>query len=136
MPKKIDRLYIGKGDRELYDNLAEEWIFRNKTRREQFLLAMAYGFKYNARREPEQTDEFFHLKDLRTEDYALIDALAVQAEGELELLADQERVFQIAQEYAHGGIQLLSTEIQSTSFGSSEKQLEKELYEIFSSFST
>jgi len=126
-----DRLYVGKGDKELYDRLADEWILRNKTRKEQFLLAMAFGFKSGVRRELDQRDEFFFRKDLRVEDEALLDAVAIQAEGTLDVLSDEERVLSIAQEYAHAGIRLLADEIEGASFGSFEKKFERELFEAF-----
>ena len=126
-----DRLYVGKGDRELYDRLADEWVLRNKTRKEQFLLAMAFGFKSGARRELDQRDEFFFRKDLRVEEEAVLDAVAIQAEGTLDVLSDKEKVLSIAQEYAHAGIRLLADEIEGTSFGNFEKKFEKELFEAF-----
>ena len=45
-----DRLYVGKDDKELYDKLVSEWLLRNKTRKEQFLLAMSVGFKNEIRK--------------------------------------------------------------------------------------
>lgn len=131
MRKISDRLYIGEGDRDLYDHLVEEWILRDTTRREQFLLAMAYGFGNDVRRELEQRDEFFFRKDLRPGDEAILDAVAIEAEGSAEVLADKERVLSIAQEYAHAGIRLLADEIESSSFGSFEKQFEKGLSDRF-----
>ena len=132
MRRITDRLYIGKDDRELYDRLVDEWILHDKTRKEQFLLAMALGFKNSVRRKLAQRDEFFFRKDLRAEDEALLDAVAIQAEDTLDVLSDKEKVYSIAQEYAHAGIRLLADEIQGTSFGSFEKKFEKELFETFS----
>lgn len=126
-----DRLYVGRGDTELYDNLKREWILQGKTRKEQFLLAMAYGFKNGLRRPLEHKEEFFLRKDLKTEDEALFYTLAIQSEGKLEVICDKERVFTIAQEYAHAGIRLLDGEIAGTSFGSFEKKFEKSLFEAF-----
>ena len=135
MRRITDRLYVGKGDRELYDRLADEWILRNKTRKEQFLLAMAFGFKGDTRRELDQRDEFFFRKDLRPEDEAMLDAVAIQAEGALDVLSNKEKVLSIAQEYAHAGIRLLADEMEGASFGSHEKKFEKELFDAFRAMS-
>jgi hypothetical protein len=126
-----DRLYVGRGDKEIYDRLEREWILRGKTRKEQFLLAMAYGFKSGLRRPLDHREEFFLRKDLRIEDEALLYAVAIQAEGKLDVLCDKEKVFRIAQEYAHAGIRLLDGEVASTSFGTFEKKFEKGLFDVF-----
>ena len=44
MAKIPDRLDIDKADKKFYDNLTHE-IFLGKERKEQFLFAMAIGFK-------------------------------------------------------------------------------------------
>lgn len=129
-----DRLFVGKGDRELYDRLEQKWILRGKTRREQFLLAMAYGFKNGVHRPLDQRDEFFFRKDFRTEDEAMLYAIAIKAEGKLDVLCDKEKVLQIAQEHAHAGIRLLADEFASSPFGSFEKKFERSLFETFRSF--
>ncbi len=126
-----DRLYVGKGDIELYNKLQQEWILRGKSRKEQFMLALAFGFKNGVSDEIDQPKEFFRREYLRTEDEALLYAVAIKAKGELDLLSDLEAVFKIAQEYAHAGIRLLADEIAGTSFGSFEKKFEKSLFEIF-----
>ena len=135
MHRITDRLCVGKGDRELYDHLADGWILRNKTRKQQFLLAMAFGFKSGARRELDERDAFFLRKDLRAEDEAVLDAVAVQAEGTLDVLSDKEKVLSIAQEYAHAGIRLLADEVEGASFGTYEKKFEKELFDAFRAMS-
>ena len=130
-----DRLYIAKGDRDLYDGMNKEGMLKFKdpggtrTRKEQFLFAMATGFKSGLRRPIENRDSggFFLSKDLRGEDMALLNAVALADTGSPEVLVDRPEVFRIAEEYAHAGIRILADKVDSTSFGSFEKKLEKEL---------
>lgn len=124
-----DRIYIDKNDRELYNKLEDD-IFKGKTRKEEFLLAMAIGFKNRIRRPLNSKEGFFLIKDLRPEDEALINALAVFENG-FEILSNKEEVFKIAEEYAHAGIKVLADEIRQSSFGSFYKKFEKELFELF-----
>lgn len=131
MPRITDRLYIGKGDRELYDGSALDWLLHGKDKKEQFLLAMAFGLKSRERRVLEQREEFFFLKNLGPDDRAILDAVALQTEGALSVLEDEERVLSIAQEYAHAGIRLLADEMSTSSYGSFEKAFEKELLDVF-----
>ena len=128
MTSMPDRINIDKKDRELYDKLEE--IFQGKTRKEQFLFAMAIGFKNNVSRPLGTKEGFFLVKDLRPEDEALLDALAIFEEGP-EILSNKEKIFRIAEEYAHAGIRILADEITSSSFGSFVKKFEKELFELF-----
>ncbi len=136
MKKGPDRLNVDPKDRrELYKKIEEEKIFKDKTRKEQFLFAMAIGFKSNIRIPLKAKDGFFLVKDLRAEDEALINSLALFTNNSVEVLADKEKVFKIAEEYAHAGIRLLVDKIESTEFGSFWKHFERELCEIFDEIS-
>ena len=128
MPRMPDRINIDKNDRELYDKLEE--IFQGRTRKEQFLFAMAIGFKNDVRRPLKTKEGFFLIKDLRPEDDALINALGMYKKG-TEVLSNKEEVFRIAEEYAHAGIKILADEVKSSSFGSFTKKFEKELFELW-----
>lgn len=137
MPRMPDRINIDKNDRALYDDELDtvDWLrFRDRggerTRKEQFLFAMAIGFKNDVRRPLKTKEGFFLIKDLRPEDDALINALAMFKEGP-EVLSNKEEVFGIAEEYAHAGIKILADEIKSSSYGSFTKKFEKELFELF-----
>ena len=133
MAKVQDRVYIAEGDRELYDRLEREWILKGTTRREQFLLAMAVGFRNELQQTFTKRDEFFLVKDLRPEDDAILDAIAISAtSGSVETLCDRAAVFKIAQGFAHGGIRLLVDEFESAPLGSYDKKFEKDLLELAS----
>ncbi len=123
-----DRLEIAKGQREyLYDKIE---IFKGKSRKEQFLFAMAYGFKNNEKKVLKTKEGFVLIKDLRQEDEALINALAVYDTDSLDILTDKDKVYEIAGQYANAGILMLSDKIDSIQFGSFDNIFEKELRDI------
>jgi len=137
MPKIPDRINIDRKDKELYNEGLDpiNWLkFRERggkrTRKEQFLFAMAVGFKNRVRRPLETKEGFFLIKDLQPEDEALLNALAMFEKG-VEILSNKEEVFKIAEEYAHAGIKILVDEIKSSPFGSVDKKFEKELFDLF-----
>ncbi len=129
-----DRLHIDKGDRGLYERLENESLFEGTTRKEQFLLAMAIGFKSKAKRAltNKESGGFFRTSYLRPEDEALMNAVALCDCGSVDLLPNRAEVFRIAEEYAHGGIRLLVGQVDSTEFGSLAKHLEKDLFTMYS----
>jgi len=127
-----DRFYIDKSDRKLYEKIEEEEMFKGKNRKDEFLFAMAIGFKNKVKpslKTPK--DGFFLTKDLKPEDEALINAMAVWESNSVDVLSNKEEVFKIAEEYAHGGARILHDSIGSTQFGSFSKQFEKMLHEIY-----
>jgi hypothetical protein len=132
MVKDIDRLSIGKeaNDRAIYNKLEND-IFEGKSRKEQFLFAMALGFKNDVRRSLKGKDGFFLAKDLGPIEESLINTIAIGATDSVDILANRSAVYEIAEEYAHGGIRILCGKVESTQFGSFYKQFEKELVEIY-----
>jgi hypothetical protein len=131
MANSPDRLYIEKADRDLYDNdIITKEILYGKTRKDQFLFAMAIGFKNKVKRPLESREGFFLAKDLHTEDEALIDIVAIYDNDSVDLLQKREEVFKIAEEYAHAGIRLLYDEATSGQPGSYFKKLELDLVKL------
>ncbi len=134
-----DRIYIDKKDRILYDKLDHEEILRfkggNRTRKEQFLFSMAIGFKNNIDQPLKNKDGFVLIKNLQPEDEALLNSIAINKTNSVDILTDKSEVFKIAEEYAHAGIRLLFDKIESAPLGSFDKQLEKELHEIYNKIS-
>lgn len=138
MPQIPDRLHIDKEDRKLYDELDKENMLKFKdnggrrTRKEQFIFSMVIGYKNTIKRPLDTKDGFFNTRDMRLEDEALINAIAINDNNSVDVLANREEVFQIAEEYAHAGIRLLHDKIKSTQLGGSfDKQFEKELIDIY-----
>ena len=131
MARLPDRLYVDKEDRELYDHdTVKNEILRGRTRKEQFLFAMAIGFKSQVKRPLGTREGFFLAKNMRPEDEALIDAVAIHKTGSADVLSDREVVFRIAEEYAHAGIRLLYDSVTSGQPGSFFKKLEVELFSL------
>jgi len=134
-----DRLFVDVGDRDLYNQLDQKEPMLKGKRREQFLLAAAIGFRNGVHRPLEKREGggFFLSKDLKTEDRALIDALALSHQGTSDVLADEDRVFSIAEEYAHAGVHLLAQMEASTPLaGSFDKRFEQEIMELYEEFTT
>ena len=131
MAVAIDRLAVDEKDRELYDRLKTTDIFDGKTRKEQFLFAFAVGFSRGIKRPIQNRDRFFFVKDLTPDDEALFSAVAASDADSVEVLPDRAKVFKIAEEYAHAGIRILADEIDSTQYGTFEKQLEKQLHDMY-----
>jgi hypothetical protein len=132
-----DRLYISKKDRDLYNNIIkQEAFFKKKGNLELFLFAMMFGYKNNAQLPIENRDGWVRTEYIGNEDKTIMDSIAVDTIGSSEILADRERVFEIAEEFAHGGIQLLVSEIKNTQFGSFQKRLEQKLFELYENIET
>lgn len=126
---------MDKNDKELYEQLDDEKMLKhkggNRTRKEQFIFAMAIGFESGVRRELDKKEGLFNLKDLKLEDEALLHALAINETKSITIISNKNDVYKIAEEYAHGGIKLLVDEIQACEYGSFEKHFEKRLKDIY-----
>jgi len=126
---KRDRVFIDLKDKDIYDRFVKLGFFEGKTRKEQFLFCMALGFRNNAKKPLSKREGFFLLKDLNPKDEALIYSVAIQSNGSADILSDIDKVYQIAEEYACGGIKILSSKI--TQFGTFTKQLERDIYDVY-----
>jgi len=134
MSSIIDRLYIDEqGDKKIYDNLRdnEEFFKNNKENKDLFLFAMVFGF-INERRLPFTGKKlgYFLEKNLKYEDHILLNVLAIHETQSLDILNDKEKIFNIAEEYAHGGLKLLNDDIESIQFGTFSKNFEMKLNEL------
>ena len=130
MPRKPDRLRIDKSDRKLYNEVAEE-LFAGEERKDQFLMAMSYGFRNDVCVPLKTGDGFFRTEYLQPEDMTLINSIAIHKTGGVQVLSDLEVVFRIAEEYAHAGIKLLHEQVTSQQPGSYIKRFEKEVFDLY-----
>ena len=129
MARLPDRLYIDRADRELYNHhTVKNEILAGRENKEQFLFAMAIGFKNQVKRPLDAREGFVLTTYMRPEDEALIDMVAIYDTGSADVLSDREVVFRIAEEYAHAGIRLLYDKATSGQPGSFFKKLEIELF--------
>jgi hydroxypyruvate isomerase len=128
-----DRISFDKNDRNLYDRLDSEEMLNHKyrTRKEQFMFAMAIGLMHEKRLSIKNRKGFFLAKDLQPEDIALLNAVAVFDQKSDEVLTVKRKVFHIAEEYAHAGIIILIEKLESSAYGTFEKHIEKEVIELF-----
>ncbi len=131
MAKAPDRINVSKKDRELYKSLEDVSVFKHMTRKEQFLLAMATGFKNESKRELDTKDGFFLAKDMGPEDKALIGAVAVFDRGDLSVLSNKKEAWGIAEQYAHAGVKLLLNKVETSQFGTFPKLFEQEILEAY-----
>lgn len=132
MAKIPDRLDIDKEDKRFYDYLTQE-IFVGKERKEQFLFAMAVGFKNEIRRPINSKEGFFRTEYLNPEEKTLLNSVAMYHSGSVEVLHDLEEVYKIAEEFAHAGIRIIYDEATSGQPGSIFKKYELLLKESFDS---
>ncbi len=129
---KIDRLYVDKKDFDDFNRLKEkDTPFAGVHNHELFIAAMVLGYSEGCRIELKNRKEFFFEKDLTKEENALIRALAVGAEGNLNILLDKQKIYTVAEQYATGGISLLKAKIFSGDYGSYAKKLESDLLRAF-----
>lgn len=131
-------LYIDKKDRELYDRLAQEVVFKSKGKekdnRSLFIYAVIYGYKNKKNLELTELtskETYLRVEYLKPEDWVLFQSIAIE-QGSIEILGNFEKLCQLIEQYAHTGIKLLVNEIDSGGEpGTFEKKFEKELLEIY-----
>lgn len=123
-------ILIDKDDRKLYERLKEETIFQKKLNKDLFLTAVGYGFKNNVKKAINKTDNtFLRTYYLADEDWAFLKSLAI-SESSLDILKDMNEVLNIAEEYAHAGIEILVNEIDSFQIGTFAKKMEKDVVDF------
>jgi hypothetical protein len=127
--KLPDRFYVDKKDISLYEKLKAETFFKKKDNKDLFLMAMAYGHKAKSRQKLSTREGYFRAEYLKSRDWALINAICLSLEG-IDTLSDGERMFLIAEECAHGGIQLLIGELEAIQYGSYDKHFEKKILDM------
>ncbi len=136
MSSEPDRLNIEEKDKEIYDKLLAKGSPLSRTNgfenKDIFFLAMCLGF--DAERQVElkkRLDGGYILsKYLSEEDMTIMYSIAAEAEG-LKVLSNRKRVFDIAEQYAAGGIHILNDKIFTGEFGDFTKHLENQLLKKF-----
>ena len=98
---------IAEDQHPLYVELTEDESspFYNVTKTDLFIFAMGYGFDQGLRTPISgNTRALFNIDSLDTNQLWNIRAIAVYETESHEVLRDRKQVFDIAREYAHGGI--------------------------------
>ncbi len=121
---------IGEKDKEYYDALKAEELFKNTEWKDIFIIALGTGFRNRLRREigKQHSGGLFRRSYLKEEDETLIAAVALSIEPP-DVLLDGEKIIHIAEEYAHCGIGILDKKRES-SYGAFEKEFEQEVLQL------
>ena len=133
MGKVPDRLFVKKEDHGDFKLLqeAKDSAFYKRGNKEVFIMAMIMGLKQGSRISFQTKQEFVREEYLNDDERILIRAIAVAEEKTLSVLLDMTKVYQIAEEYAAGGIKILKEAVFTQRHGSYIKRLESELIEDF-----
>jgi len=130
--KRVDRIHVDKRDFEDFNRLkGKDSPFTGSQNKEIFLAAMMVGYHEGGRVELKNKEGYFREEYLTDEERALIKAIAVSTEGDLNVLLDEQKVYSIAEEYATGGIQFLKAKALGGEYGSYAKKLESEMLRTF-----
>jgi len=134
--KPPDRLFIDVKDRELYEELNNDVFICTelKEAKTKFFYAMAIGFKNKIRQPLDSKDGYVRAEYLHPKDEALMNAVAIYATDDVNIITNRDKVFNIVEEYAHAGIRLLYDAVNSGQPGSYYKKLEMDLREIPGAF--
>jgi hypothetical protein len=79
----------------------------------------------------EKKEELFFLKDLKDEDIALIIACALKKAETAEILSDMDKVYEIAENYAHIGVKLLADKVDTCATDTFEKEYEVSIMSLY-----
>jgi len=123
-------LNIKKSDREIYNNILENSPLKGRSNKEAFLLAAVVGFKKGQRISISGNKEsYVRTEYLNDDDRVLINAIAIKETEKIEIIQDKKEVFNIIEEYAHGGLISLKEMVFDKDAGSFLKKFEAYLRE-------
>lgn len=123
-----DRVSIRKSDRQEYDRLKEkDSPLAGRENKDLFIIAMITGYHEGSRIELDKKDGFVRTEYFNEKEKSLIKAIAIEEEGNLEVLRNKEKIFSVAEEYAAGGIKILKDKALGGEFANYFKRLEAEL---------
>jgi dnd system-associated protein 4 len=126
--KTPDRVNIRKSDKKDYDRLKEkDSPFAGCENKDLFIMSMMVGFHEGSRLELDKKEGFVRTEYFSEREKAIIKAIAINEEANLEVLRDKEYVYSIAEEYAAGGIKILKEKALGDDFANYFKRLESDL---------
>jgi len=105
----VDKFYVDEKVHKLFRDLVDERgsPFFGMQIKDVFIFAMSMGFASKSRSELNKKKDIADVDVFTDNQLALIKSIAVKAEGKLEVLADDSKPMDIAEEYANGGIHIL-----------------------------
>lgn len=112
----VGRISIDASLHDLYKELSEgndpeKAPFR--TMKDIFMLAACLGYQRGEKKPVSGTKrQIFHWTQFSEQvDVPILKAIAIATTGDVQVLADQERIVQIAEDYANSGIQELRSQV-------------------------
>lgn len=127
--KKVDRVYCD--NIKDYQELKKTPFLAKEENATIFILAMALGFKRNQKVPLKKRKEgIVLLTYFKESQIAMIYAVALKHKESENVLLNEEEIFQIAEEYANGGIKFLKDILIGEQPGSYVKRICTELLEI------
>lgn len=108
--KVPDRILIGKGDREIYEKLKSINFFQEKDNKDIFMMALIWGFHEGKRKKVQNAETFFLLNTLEDADEAIMNAIAVYENKDIDIFLSKKELYKIIQEYGSAGIRLLESQ--------------------------
>lgn len=124
--KDIDRVFIRKQDREIYQTIrTQEGDLQGASNIDLFLIAMMLGYekadkenkKVMKEKPPKLNDGLIRTVSFSTDAWDLIKSLAVHVDQDASVLADNDRMLDIAQRYAYEGISVLDKKYNEDKYG-------------------
>lgn len=130
MSSEKDRLWIEKGDRDIYTDLENRANLKGLSHTDVFCLAMALGFKNGIRTSINTKDGLIRFATVKEKEWRLIKAIAIAASDDLSISGNLVECVSIASEFANAGLQLLQETIRSTKTDELETIIERAIMEI------
>ena len=124
--KDMDRVFIRKEDREIYQTIrTQEGDLQGASNADLFLMAMMFGYDKNSEEDikvmekepPKLNDGLIRTVSFSTDAWDLIKSFAVHIDQDVNVLADNDRMLDIAQRYACEGISVLNTKYNEDKHG-------------------
>lgn len=115
--KDIDRVFIRKQDREVYQTIrTQEGDLQGASNADLFLMAMMLGYDKSSKENinvmekesPKLNDGLIRTASFNTDAWDLIKSFAVHIDQDVNVLANTNRMLDIAQRYANEGILILN----------------------------
>lgn len=111
LEKAPDRIFVEKGKEKKYKKLKDEPAspFHKRELLDIFLCALALGYLYRERRPIEKKEGLILTKTIANNRNAisLFISIGVAERGSLSVIGNMKEIFQIVEEYANGGIDIL-----------------------------
>ena len=127
----VNKFYVDEKMHKLFRQIKDERYspFFGMNIKDVFIFSMALGFALRKRKDLQKRKDVADV-DVFSEDHLLlIKCIAVNSEGNIEILMDEKKTFEIAEEFANGGISILYEIIFKTK-EDPIKNIDKELTKI------